>query len=114
MRYLDEHKDVISWASEEISVNYVSPVDKRIHRYFPDFVVKKQNSEGVVEVLMIEIKPSNQTNVPVQGNKKKKQFISEVLTYSINEAKWKAAYDYCLDRKWKFLILTEKELGIKF
>lgn len=114
MRYLDEHKDVISWASEEISVNYVSPVDKKVHRYFPDFVVKKQNSGGVVEVLMIEIKPSNQTSVPVQGNKKKKQFISEVLTYSINEAKWKAAYDYCLDRKWKFLILTEKELGIKF
>jgi len=115
MRYLDDHPDVTGWSSEELAINYVSPVDKRVHRYFPDFVVKKRGmNSSLVEVLMIEIKPSKQTKEPVRGNKKQKQFISEMLTYSINDAKWKAAQQYCLDRKWKFLVLTEKELGIKF
>lgn len=113
MRYLDDHPDVTGWASEELSVNYISPVDKKIHRYYPDFIVKKRRGDSI-EVLMIEIKPSNQTREPIKGNKKSKQFISEVVTYSINEAKWKAAHQYCLDRQWKFLVLTEKELGIKF
>lgn len=115
MRYLDDHPEVAGWSSEELAINYISPVDKRVHRYFPDFVVKKQSkNSSLVEVLMIEIKPSKQTKEPVRGNKKQKQFISEMLTYSINDAKWKAAQQYCLDRKWKFLVLTEKELGIKF
>lgn len=115
MRYLDDHPGVAAWASEELSVNYISPVDKRVHRYFPDFIVKKKDKiTGKIEVLMIEIKPSKQTKEPVRGNKKQKQYISEVVTYSINEAKWKAADQYCLDRKWKFMLLTEKELGIKF
>lgn len=114
MRYLDEHKDVLSWASEELAINYLSPIDKRVHRYFPDFLVKKKNKDGSIEVVMVEIKPSKQTVAPNEVNKKKKQYISEVLTYAVNEAKWKAAADYCLDRKWKFLIITEKELGIKF
>jgi hypothetical protein len=114
MRYLDEHKDIINWASEELAINYLSPVDKKIHRYFPDFIVKKKNKDGTIDVVMVEIKPSKQTVAPIEKTKKKRQYISEVLTYAINEAKWKAATDYCLDRKWKFLIITEKELGIKF
>jgi hypothetical protein len=36
------------------------------------------------------------------------------MTWGVNEAKWKAAAVYCNDRGWKFDILTEKELGIKF
>ena len=114
MRYLDDHTDVISRASEEIAVPYLSPVDRKVHRYFPDFIVKKRGKDGLIEVLMIEIKPSKQTREPEYNGRKKKQFVSEAITYSINEAKWKAAYQFCLDRKWKFMILTEKELGIKF
>jgi hypothetical protein len=114
MRYLDDHPDVISWASEELSIPYISPVDKRMHRYFPDFIVKKKNKDNTLDVLMVEIKPSKQTREPILKGKKNKQFVSEAITYSINEAKWKAAHQFCLDRKWKFLILTEKELGIKF
>ena len=37
MRYLDSHPNVTQWASEEITIPYFSPVDKKIHRYFPDF-----------------------------------------------------------------------------
>jgi len=114
MRYLDDHPDVISWASEELSIPYISPVDRKLHRYFPDFIVKKKSKDNTLDVLMVEIKPSKQTKEPILKGKKSKQFVSEAIIYSINEAKWKAAYQFCLDRKWKFLILTEKELGIKF
>jgi hypothetical protein len=36
-----------------------------------------------------------------------------VYTYTVNQMKWRAASEYCLDRKWKFMVLTEKDLGIK-
>jgi hypothetical protein len=34
-------------------------------------------------------------------------------TYAVNQAKWKAASEYCEDRKIEFKIITEKELGIR-
>lgn len=114
MRYLDDHPKVIEWASEELFIPYLHPVDKKVHRYFPDFWVRKQGEDGKVEVLIIEVKPYKQTISPVQGKKKSKTFIHEAITYAINEAKWKAAEDFCKDRKWKFLKITEHELGIKF
>jgi hypothetical protein len=36
----------------------------------------------------------------------------EALEYAKNQAKWKAAKDFCADRKWEFQVMTEKELGI--
>lgn len=112
MVYLDSHSDVIGWASEEFHIPYISPVDKKVHRYFPDFLIKKRASDGTIEVLVVEIKPSKQVKEPII-NRKTKQKINEVITYSINMNKWKAAEEFCRDRNWKFLILTEYELGIK-
>jgi hypothetical protein len=34
------------------------------------------------------------------------------MTWGVNEAKWKAADAYCKDRGWKFVVVTEKDLGI--
>lgn len=114
MKYLDEHPDVLQWASEELIVPYRSPIDGRVHRYFPDFIVRKRGATGVVETLMIEIKPAHQTVEPVKKKTINKAYINEVMTWGVNNAKWKAAQEYCEDRKWKFLILTEKELNIKW
>lgn len=111
MIYLDQHPDVISWASEEFFIPYRSPVDNKIHKYYPDFLVRKRNAQGIAETLLIEVKPAVQTKPPVV-KKKTRRYISEVKTYGVNNAKWKAAQDYCEDRKWKFVIMTEKELGI--
>lgn len=114
MSYLDAHKDVISWASEEFSIPYRSPIDNRLHRYFPDFFVKKRNADGTIESMVIEIKPFKETRPPVPSGRKSQQYIREVYTWGINSAKWKAAEEFCKDRKWKFAIMTENELGIKF
>ena len=37
MVYCDITEAVIEWGSEEVIIPYLSPVDNRIHRYFPDF-----------------------------------------------------------------------------
>ena len=43
-----------------------------------------------------------------------KKFINEVATWGVNEAKFKAAREFCADRGWGFEILTEKELNISY
>lgn len=114
MMWLDSHQDVIKWSSEEFCIPYLSPIDGRYHRYFPDFKVKQRNRDGVVETIVVEIKPSVQTVEPKQQTRKTKRYITEVYTWGVNQAKWKAAEEYCADKKWSFKIMTEKELGIKY
>jgi hypothetical protein len=114
MSYLDAHPDVVQWASEELVIPYRSPLDNQIHRYFPDFWVKKRSSDGTIETLVIEVKPLKQTKEPTPSTKRTKQYIREVATWAINQAKWNAAKMYCEDRNWKFMTMTERDLGIKF
>jgi len=112
MTWLDKEPNVISWASEELAIPYISPVDGKRHRYFPDFIVKVKNKDGKVSTMMIEVKPQKQSVEPTKRSRVTKQYITEVMTYGINQAKWKAAQEYCLDKGWQFKVLTEKELGL--
>jgi hypothetical protein len=113
MTYLDTHPDVLEWASEEFSIPYRSPLDGRIHRYFPDFWIKQRTSTGNIDIKVIEVKPAAQTRPPEVKTKKTKRYVTEVMTWGVNEAKWHAAIAFCKDKGWKFVIMTEKELGIK-
>lgn len=112
MRYLDSHPSIIQWASEEVIIPYISPLDNKIHRYFPDFWIKTKGVDGAINTLLVEIKPSKQTKAPVKPEKVGRRYINEVRTYGVNTAKWKAAQAFCEDRKWQFKVLTEKELGL--
>lgn len=119
-RYVDEHPDVIWWASEEFVVPYISPIDGKPHRYFPDVVLRKKLPDGGVETIMIEIKPKKQTLPPdiskrnaTPSGRISRRYLNEVKTYGINEAKWAAARKYCAERGWNFQVFTESELGIK-
>jgi len=117
MDYLDKHTDVLSWGSEEVVIPYRSPIDGKRHRYFVDFIVTTINKQGIKETTLIEVKPAVQTKPPVlkEGtNPRNRKYINQVMTWGVNEAKWKAATEYCKDRGWKFQIFTEKELGITF
>lgn len=109
MRWLDLNPSVISWSSEEMSIPYLSEIDGKVHRYFPDFIVKMQTTNGP-QTFMVEIKPEKQTKPPQEPKRKTKTFIQEVITWGINQSKWKSAQEYCKDRSWKFVILTEKQL----
>jgi hypothetical protein len=114
MMSIDTHPDIIEWASEEFSIAYRSPIDNKVHRYFPDFLVRKKDPTGQIKTMVIEVKPASQAKPPVIKESKDKRYIREVIEWGINSAKWEAAQKYCAERKWTFHIFTEKELGIKF
>lgn len=113
LQWLDIHPDVISFSSEEIVIPYISPTDSKYHRYFPDFFVKIRSRDGSMRSMILEVKPHAQSIEPVMKTKVTKRYINEVVTYGINQAKWKAAEEYCKDRKWEFKVLTEFDLGIR-
>ena len=107
MRYCDLNQDILYWASEELPVRYYNPLDKKYHRYFPDFVVKTVNNDKY----MIEIKPSRQAVKPKPPKKKTKSYMRESFEYIKNQAKWQAAKSYCDDNGMQFKVITEKDLG---
>jgi len=113
MKWCDQNSSVLEWGSEIVIIPYISPVDKKVHRYFVDFYIKVKNSEEKIQKYLIEIKPEKFTKPPEIPTRKTKKFIDEVFQYGVNQAKWKAAFEFCEDRKMKFMILTEKDLGIK-
>lgn len=112
MNYADTTDAIVQWSSEEVVIRYLNPIDNKFHRYFPDFVIKVKKDDQY-KIYMVEIKPLKHTTEP-QIKRRTKYAIQEALTYRINKAKWHAAEQYCLDRNWNFIIMTEKELGIKF
>jgi hypothetical protein len=112
MIYCDGNVKILEWGSEEIALPYISPADNRIHRYFPDFYIKVQESSGQIKKYLIEIKPKKQTVPPPKPQRQTKGYIREAFEYARNQAKWKAAKEYCADRMWEFKVLTEDELGI--
>ena len=113
MVYCDNHTKILEWGSEEIALPYRSPIDNKVHRYFPDFYIKVRESNGKIKRYIIEIKPKKQTMEPKVKKRKTKGYIYEVYEYARNQAKWKAAQEFCKDRMWEFKVLTEDELGIK-
>ena len=113
MVYCDNNPNIIEWGSEEIIIPYRSPVDKKVHRYFPDFIIKVKESTGQIKTYVIEVKPKRQTMEPKKKSRVTKSYIYECKTYAVNQAKWKAATEFCEDRRIEFKIITEEELGIK-
>lgn len=114
MKWCDQKESVLEWGSEIIVVPYISPIDLKVHRYFVDFYIKVKNKEENLEKYLVEIKPEKFTKPPTIPKNKTKRFIDEVFQYGINDAKWKAAFEFCQDRNMKFVILTEKDLGIRY
>ena len=113
MTYCDTNINILEWGSEEMYVWYRSPVDNKPHRYFPDFYIKVREKDGTIKKYIIEVKPQRQTKPPAKPKRQTKGYLREAFEYAKNQAKWKAANEWCLDRGFEFKILTEKELGIK-
>ena len=112
MVWCDKNENVLEWGSEEIIIPYISPVDNRVHRYFPDFYVRARTRDGRIKKLIVEVKPKSQTAPPKKQKRITKKYLTEVKTYAVNDAKWKAAREYCADRRMEFVILTERELKV--
>lgn len=115
MMWMDKNPDIIKYSSEETVVWYTSPLDGRPHRYFPDFVVRLRDRDGKIKTAMLEVKPDKQTRPPKprKSGRVTKSYLEEQATWSVNDAKWKAARHFCRERGWEFIIITENNLGIK-
>ena len=103
-RYCDLNENILEWGSEEFWIPYISPVDRRVHKYFPDFIIKVKENTGHIKTYVVEVKPKRQT----------KSYLYECQMYAVNQAKWIAAKEFCLDNGVEFKIITENELGIKY
>lgn len=110
MKYLDENSNVVEWSSEEIVIPYKDPTQNKWRRYFPDFLAKIRRPDGSIQTLMLEVKPYEQTKEPKVQKKRTKKYITEVTTWAVNDAKWKAARELCADKGWEFRLITEKEI----
>jgi len=110
-RWCDDNANVVEWASEAIVIPYVSPLDRKVHRYHTDGVVAIKEG-NIIKKYIIEIKPSAQTVLPIKGRKRMSTMVYETARYAQNQAKWDAARKWCQKYGYSFLILTEKELGI--
>ena len=110
--WCDLNENIIEWGSEEFFIPYRAP-DGRVRRCFPDFIMKVRENSGDIKTYVIEVKPAKQTKRPKPRKKVTKSYLYECKTYEVNQAKWKAASEWCKDHQVEFKIVTEKELGIR-
>lgn len=113
MDYCDLKDSIVEWSSESTVVPYRYEMDGKPHRYFIDFKIVVKESKGSTQTYLVEIKPKKQTKPPKQPKRKTKTYLYESMQYIKNQNKWDAAKRYAEARGWKFIILTETDLGIK-
>ena len=104
--FLDRNQRVLQWASESIIIPYLNIIDKKMHRYYPDFYVEYISKNGEIIQEIIEVKPKAQTRPP-RKNSNSKYLLYEKQTYVKNICKWKAAQKWCKEHNMQFRVLTE-------
>jgi hypothetical protein len=107
---LDEWDQIIEWSSEELAIPYMSPIDNKVHRYFPDFVVLAKLPNGTEKRLILEVKPKKYCSPPKTPKRKTKRYYGELAEFAKNQAKWKFAKAFAETQGWGFQILTEDDI----
>ena len=102
--WLDSTPSVLKWSSEEFSIPYLSPIDNKVHKYFPDAFVIYRNARGDIIKEIVEIKPYAQTIMPKNPTDEQRKVVL------INEAKWRAASAFASSNGMTFRILTERSI----
>ena len=111
MKWCDSSEKILKWSSEEVVIPYISPIDNKRHRYFPDFLIQTAKGWFLIEVKpQIESRPPKKKLVEKLDLKKKRRYMKSVRTWLVNEAKWNAAKKGCEVEGWTFEIFTEKQL----
>lgn len=111
-KWCERQPEIESWSSEETIIPYISAVDNKYHRYFPDLKINMKDGRTI----LVEIKPDKQTRPP-KSKRRTKKFIAESMEYVKNKCKWEATIEHCADKGWQFEIWTEhklKQMGMKF
>lgn len=105
--FLDKRQDIIWWSNESVVIPYFDEVEKRMRRYFPDFLFEAKTKSGN-KTFLVEIKPYKET---IEPQKKGKNYKSRLETWIRNNCKWNSAKQWCKENGYEFVIITEKELG---
>ena len=113
-KFFDENSSIVKYSSEEVIIPYVSPIDKKVHRYFPDFMIQVKTKDGKLKNFLIEIKPSSDLIEPKAGKKTTKRLLSEMVTWETNKAKWESAKKFAKKHNMDFLVMTEKTIALNF
>lgn len=112
-RWCDLSSAVVRWGSENMTIPYMSPLDNKWHKYYPDGYMEVRSKTGQVGKYLVEIKPEAQTVAPkVTKRKRQKTILHEQSAWVVNNAKWAAAQLFCKSKGMQFLIMTEKHLQI--
>ena len=78
MNYCDLNETVSEWQSEEFWIPYRSPIDNRVHRYFPDFFLKYIDKKGNKRTMVVEVKPKKETKMPERESKEKNKGMGSI------------------------------------
>jgi len=89
--WCDNNSKVKYWGCEVIHIKYYDTLQQKARRYFPDFFLEMEDGKKII----VEIKPKNQTHL------------------QNNIDKWNAATLFCKQKGIEFIVMTEKELGIR-
>lgn len=107
MSMLDRTPAILQWASEEFSIPYKSPLDGRVHRYYPDFLVVYRNAQGGITREIVEVKPASEDPTqPIRG----KMTPQRAQALAVNQAKWDAARAFAEAQGMTFRVATEKTM----
>jgi hypothetical protein len=112
--FCDNSERVIKWSSEPFPIQYMNPIDKKVHDYNIDFYAKMFDVHGVLNDYLVEIKPKSKLLKPPKPKKETlkqiKQYNYSVKEYIVNNAKFAAARLFAMKRGYKFIVLTEEFL----
>ena len=109
LQFCDINDNILRYSSEAVQVPYISPIDRKPHRYYIDMFIEMRCRDGEVVKWLIEIKPSKYTKLP---NLPKRQTKKSMDTYNyhknmslVNIEKFKAAKYWSEQMGAKFGIL---------
>lgn len=94
---------MINWGSECVSISYWDPSTGHVHHYYPDYVVKTDTGN-----MLVEIKPYSYTQKPDPSYPPDSWVVKN---YVKNIAKWKAALEFCEKHNMVFRIVTERTIS---
>ena len=112
-QFCDSSSNIVKWSSEPFAIKYWDESTMKTRRYFPDAYMEVLQPDGTTKKYLVEVKPYKQTLPPKEGRKKTRTYINECNTYAKNQSKWKFAEDFCRNNGMEFIIITEKNLGLK-
>lgn len=108
MMFCDNNSNVISWASEAMSIPYRNPLTGKQTIYVPDFFVLYEDKFGQKKAEIVEIKPKKQSLI-----ENKVTSARDRAAIAVNHAKWQAASAYCKKAGLTFRVITEDDIFYK-